>query len=38
MSGYTLDCGQVEFGADAMLTGSRWMLNNDITQCDKKFS
>ena len=30
---YNLDCGQVELGADATLTGSRWTSNNYITRC-----
>ena len=36
-SGYRLDRGRVEFGANVTLTGSRWMSNNDITRCDRKF-
>ena len=37
ISGYNLDCGRFELGADATLTGSRWMSNNDTTRCDRKF-
>ena len=33
----TLTCGRVEFGADATLTGSRWMSNNYITRCNRWF-
>ena len=36
-SRYSLDRGWVEFGANATLTGSRWMSNNDITRCHRKF-
>ena len=28
---------QVELGTNATLTGSRWVSNNDITRCDRKF-
>ena len=38
ISGYSLDRGRVEFGAKVTLIGSRWMSNNDITRCDRKFS
>ena len=38
ISGYNLDCVRVELGADETLTGSRWVSNNDITRCDRKFS
>ena len=34
---YNLDSGQVEFGANATLTGSRWTSNNDITRCHREF-
>ena len=33
----TLTCGQVEFGADAMPTRSRWASNNYITWCHRQF-
>ena len=33
----TLTCGQVEFGADATPTRSRWMSNNYITRCHRQF-
>ena len=32
----TLTRGRVEFGADATLTGSRWMSNNYITWCHRR--
>ena len=32
----TLNCGRVEFGADATPTGSRWMSNNYITRCHRR--
>ena len=38
ISGDDLDCGWVELGADATLTGNRWASNNDITRWDRKFS
>ena len=37
ISGYNLDCGWAEFGANATLTGSRWASNNYITQCHREF-
>ena len=33
----TLTSGRVEFGADAKPTGSRWMSNNYITRCHRRF-
>ena len=33
----TLTYGRVEFGADATPTRSRWMSNNNITQCHRQF-
>ena len=33
----TLTCGRVEFGADATPTGSRWMSNNYIIRCHRRF-
>ena len=32
-----LTYGQVEFGANATLTGNRWTSNNDITRCHREF-
>ena len=37
ISRYNLHRGRVEFGANATLTGSRWMSNNYITQCHREF-
>ena len=37
ISRYNLDCRRVEFGANATLTGSRWMSNNYITRCHRQF-
>ena len=36
ISGYNLDCGRVELGADMTPTRSRWMSNNYITWCDRQ--
>ena len=36
ISGYNLDCGWVELGADVMPTRSRWASNNYITRCDRQ--
>ena len=33
----TLTCGRVEFDAHATPTGSRWMSNNYITRCHRRF-
>ena len=33
----TLTCGRVESGANATPTRSRWMLNNYITRCHRRF-
>ena len=38
ISWYSLDRGRVDFGANVTFTGSRWVTNNDITRCDRKFS
>ena len=38
ISGDNLDCRRVELGADVRPTRSRWMSNNCITRCDRKFS
>ena len=37
ISGDSLDCQRVELSANVTLTRSRWMSNNYITQCDRKF-
>ena len=37
ISRYNLDRGRVEFGANAMPTGSRWVSNNYITRCHRQF-
>ena len=37
ISRYNLDLVQVEFGANATLTGSRWTSNNYITRCHREF-
>ena len=36
ISGYNLDCGWVELGANVMPTRSRWTPNNYITQCHRQ--
>ena len=37
ISGNNLDCRRVELSANLTLTRSRWMSNNYITRCDRKF-
>ena len=36
ISGYNLDCGWVELGADVTPTRSRWASNNYITRCHRQ--
>ena len=36
ISGYKLDCGRVELGADVTPTRNRWVSNNCITRCHRQ--
>ena len=36
ISGYNLDCGRAELGADVTPTRSRWASNNYITRCHRQ--